>query len=89
MRHILFAITMLMLCLSVNGQELKVTGSRKAVRTSGDVLVFITPVGESSDRIGNPRLARAETRRIHRGYDIGRNLCAEIPSEERAARLQR
>ena len=43
MRHILFAITMLMLCLSVNGQELKVTGSRKAVRTSGDVLVFITP----------------------------------------------
>ena len=27
-----------------NGQELKVTGSRKAVRTSGDVLVFITPV---------------------------------------------
>jgi len=35
---------MLMLCLSVNGQELKVTGSRKAVRTSGDVLVFITPV---------------------------------------------
>ena len=44
MRHILFAITMLMLCLSVNGQELKVTGSRKAIRTSGDVLVFITPV---------------------------------------------
>ena len=43
MRHILFANTMLMLCLSVNGQELKVTGSRKAVRTSGDVLVFITP----------------------------------------------
>ena len=85
MRHILFAITMLMLCLSVNGQELKVTGSRKAVRTSGDVLVFITPVAS----IGNPRLARAETRRIHRGYDIGRNLCAEIPSEERAARLQR
>jgi len=35
---------MLMLCLSVNGQELKVTGSRKAIRTSGDVLVFITPV---------------------------------------------
>lgn len=89
MRHILFAITMLMLCLSVNGQELKVTGSRKAIRTSGDVLVFITPVASLADSIGNPRLARAETRRIHRGYDIGRNLCAEIPSEERAARLQR
>ena len=71
MRHILFAITMLMLCLSVNDQELKVTGRRKAVRTSGDVLV------------------RADTRCIHRGYDIGRNLCVEIPSEERAARLQR
>lgn len=88
MRHILFAITMLMLCLSVNGQELKVTGSRKAVRTSGRIGVYHSG-GESSNRIGNPRLARAETRRIHRGYDIGRNLCAEIPSEERAARLQR
>ena len=86
MRHILFAITMLMLCLSVNGQELKVTGSRKAVRRR--IGVYHSG-GESSDRIGNPRLARAETRRIHRGYDIGRNLCAEIPSEERAARLQR
>ncbi len=89
MRHILFAITMLMLCLSVNGQELKVTGSRKAVRTSGDVLVFITPVASLATVLADPRLARAETRRIHRGYDIGRNLCAEIPSEERAARLQR
>ena len=26
------------------GQELQVTGSRKAVRTSGDVLAFVTPV---------------------------------------------
>ena len=83
MRHILFAITMLMLCLSVNGQELKVTGSRKAVRTSGDVLVFITPVASLATVLAT------QDWRIHRGYDIGRNLCAEIPSEERAARLQR
>ena len=34
----------LLLCLSASAQELKVTGSRKAVRTSGDVLVFVTPV---------------------------------------------
>ena len=54
MRHILFAITMLMLCLSVNGQELKVTGSRKAVRTSGDVLVFITPVAVSYTHLTLP-----------------------------------
>ena len=80
MRHILFAITMLMLCLSVNGQSHTDLGRRIGVYHSG---------GEFGDSIGNPRLARAETRRIHRGYDIGRNLCAEIPSEERAARLQR
>lgn len=43
MRHILFAITMLMLCLSVNGQELKVTGSRKPYEL-GRRIVFITPV---------------------------------------------
>ena len=85
MRHILFAITMLMLCLSVNGQELKVTGSRKAVRTSGDVLVFITPVASLATVLATQDWQG----RIHRGYDIGRNLCAEIPSEERAARLQR
>lgn len=89
MRHILFAITMLMLCLSVNGQELKVTGSRESRTDLGRRIGVYHSGGESSDRIGNPRLARAETRRIHRGYDIGRNLCAEIPSEERAARLQR
>ena len=80
MRHILFAITMLMLCLSVNGQELKVTGSRKAVRTSGDVLGFITPVAS---------LATVLATQDWQGLKQGRNLCAEIPSEERAARLQR
>ena len=85
MRHILFAITMLMLCLSVNGQELKVTGSRKAVRTSGDVLVFITPVASLATVLATQDWQGLK----HRGYDIGRNLCAEIPSEERAARLQR
>ena len=83
MRHILFAITMLMLCLSVNGQELKVTGSRKAVRTSGDVLVFITPVASLATVLAT------QDWQGHRGYDIGRNLGSEIPSEERAARLQR
>ena len=84
MRHILFAITMLMLCLSVNGQELKVTGSRKAVRTSGDVLVFITPVASLATV-----LATQDWQGLKQGVFTGVNLCAEIPSEERAARLQR
>ena len=89
MRHILFAITMLMLCLSVNGQELKVTGSRKAVRTSGDVLVFITPVASLATVLATQDWQGLKQGVFTGGYDIGRNLCAEIPSEERAARLQR
>ena len=29
---------------AVNAETLEVTGSRKAVRTSGDILLFVTPV---------------------------------------------
>lgn len=35
---------LLFLSHGLNAQELEVSGSRKAVRTSGDVLVFVTPV---------------------------------------------
>lgn len=89
MRHTFSQLTMLMLCRPLTVQELKVTGSRESRTDLGRRIGVYHSGGESSNRIGNPRLARAETRRIHRGYDIGRNLCAEIPSEERAARLQR
>lgn len=44
MRNYLFVCLAFLCCLSVNAQELQVTGSRKAVRTSGDVLLFVTPV---------------------------------------------
>ncbi|RHJ92434.1 phosphatase PAP2 family protein [Parabacteroides bouchesdurhonensis] len=43
MKQILLLI-LLLFTLSANAQELEVTGSRKAVRTSGDVLAFVTPV---------------------------------------------
>ena len=89
MRHILFAITMLMLCLSVNGQELKVTGSRKAVRTSGDVLVFITPVASLATV-----LATQDWQGLKQGVftgvtTLGVTYALKYLSEERAARLQR
>lgn len=44
MRYWILFIGMLFLALSVQAQEIQVTGSRKAVRTSGDVLAFVTPV---------------------------------------------
>lgn len=35
---------LLLLCVSLQAQKTEVTGSRKAIRTSGDVLIFVTPV---------------------------------------------
>ena len=43
-RYVLSVFLALCMCFSAIGQELQVAGSRKAVRTSGDVLVFVTPV---------------------------------------------
>ena len=37
-------IFVLFVCLSGKAQEVEISGSRKAVRTSGDVLAFVTPV---------------------------------------------
>lgn len=44
MKHLFSLWMAICLVFSAQGQELQVTGSRKAVRTSGDVLVFVTPV---------------------------------------------
>lgn len=42
--RILTLIFILFVCLSGKAQEVEISGSRKAVRTSGDVLAFVTPV---------------------------------------------
>lgn len=44
MKQILLFLTALCLALSVSAQEIKVTGSRKAVRTSGDIGAVLLPV---------------------------------------------
>ena len=44
MKQILTLIFVLFVCLSGKAQEIEISGSRKAVRTSGDVLAFVTPV---------------------------------------------
>ena len=44
MKRILTLIFILFVCLSGKAQEVEISGSRKAVRTSGDVLAFVTPV---------------------------------------------
>lgn len=44
MTKLLYTLLISLCCLSLTAQEIQVTGSRKAVRTSGDVLVFVTPV---------------------------------------------
>ena len=42
-KHILILLLALTASLTANAQELQISGSRKAVRTSGDVLAFVTP----------------------------------------------
>ena len=44
MKRILTLIFILFVCLSGKAQEVEISDSRKAVRTSGDVLAFVTPV---------------------------------------------
>lgn len=44
MKHLLTLIIALFVCFSGKAQEIEISGSRKAVRTSGDVLAFVTPV---------------------------------------------
>ncbi|RHJ81812.1 phosphatase PAP2 family protein [Parabacteroides sp. AM08-6] len=44
MKYILTLFLSLFICFSGKAQEIEISGSRKAIRTSGDVLVFITPV---------------------------------------------
>ena len=42
-KHILIILLAFTACLAANAQEIQISGSRKAVRTSGDVLAFVTP----------------------------------------------
>lgn len=44
MRTLILLLTLSFLSLSLNAQQLEVTGSRKAVRTSGDVGAILLPV---------------------------------------------
>lgn len=44
MKPIILLLTLSCLSLSLNAQQIEVTGSRKAVRTSGDVGAFLLPV---------------------------------------------
>ncbi len=44
MRHIIFFLAAVFLAVSMNAQETEVTGSRKAVRTSGDIGAVLLPV---------------------------------------------
>ena len=44
MKRILLLFVILCTSLSAQAQEIEISGSRKAVRTSGDVLAFVTPV---------------------------------------------
>lgn len=44
MRKLIFILSVLILSLSVCAQEIEVSGTRKAVRTSGDVGALLLPV---------------------------------------------
>lgn len=44
MKRILTLIFILFACLSGTAQEINISGNRKAVRRSGDVLMYVTPI---------------------------------------------
>ena len=44
MKYLLTIFLSLFFCFSGKAQEIEISGSRKAVRTSGDILAFVTPV---------------------------------------------
>ena len=73
MKRILTLIFVLFVCLSGKAQEVEISGSRKAVRTSGDVLAFITPVASLTTG-----LARIEARRFGRSFDYRYDIRFEI-----------
>ena len=42
-RQLLIVLLAFAACLTIHSQEIQISGSRKAVRKSGDVLAFATP----------------------------------------------
>ena len=72
-KHILIILLAFTACLAANAQEIQISGSRKAVRTSGDVLAFVTPAA-----------SLATILRDNFRYD----LCPEVYRQERTARRQ-
>ena len=81
MKRILTLIFILFVCLSGKAQEVEISGSRKAVRTSGDVLAFVS---EFAHRIGVAGLERIEARRFGRSFYYRYDIRPEISDQERA-----
>ena len=79
MKRILTLIFILFVCLSGKAQEVEISGSRKAVRTSGDVLAFVTPVASLTTV-----LERIEARRFGRSFYYRYDIRPEISDQERA-----
>ena len=80
MKRILTLIFILFVCLSGKAQEVEISGSRKAVRTSGDVLAFVTPVAS----LTTAGLERIEARRFGRSFYYRYDIRPEISDQERA-----
>ena len=84
MKRILTLIFILFVCLSGKAQEVEISGSRKAVRTSGDVLAFCNACSEFDHRIGVAGLERIEARRFGRSFYYRYDIRPEISDQERA-----
>ena len=84
MKRILTLIFILFVCLSGKAQEVEISGSRKAVRTSGDVLAFVTPVASLTTVLVLQDLERIEARRFGRSFYYRYDIRPEISDQERA-----
>ena len=78
MKRILTLIFILFVCLSGKAQEVEISGSRKAVRTSGNAC------SEFDHRIGVAGLERIEARRFGRSFYYRYDIRPEISDQERA-----
>ena len=82
MKRILTLIFILFVCLSGKAQEVEISGSRKAVRTSG--VGVCNACSEFDHRIGVAGLERIEARRFGRSFYYRYDIRPEISDQERA-----
>ncbi len=78
-----------MVCFNSHAQEVKLSGSRNAVRKSGDVLACLTPAASLATVLILQDWQGLKQGALAGVSTVGMTLCAEVPGKERTSRRQR